>query len=67
MRAIAFAAAVLAASTTAAVGPVEPSHTADGQWVCGLAVDWKAVMRRDYPNADRSIPEVERRCHMARE
>lgn len=61
------AALALAIGTAPALGPVEPTHGPDMQWLCDLAREWKADMRRDYPRADRSMPTVERRCRLPRE
>lgn len=36
-------------------------------WFCGLVRDWQAVMRRDHPKADRSLPEIERNCGLSSE
>jgi hypothetical protein len=60
---------LLVCSTQQAQTPIEWSHLdyPDGRWVCDLVRDWKAIMHRDYPDADRSIPTVERRCHLPRE
>lgn len=69
MRAALVALALVLLSTRQAQTPVEWSHLDDpaARWICTFTADWKAIMRRDYPGHDRSIPSVERRCHMPRE
>lgn len=62
------ASAVLLASTGQAQSPIEPhGYGSTHDWFCGVVSDWKALMRRKYPHVDRSMPEIERRCHLPRE
>ncbi|MGX9981935.1 hypothetical protein [Methylobacterium fujisawaense] len=64
----ALACSVLAVAATPALGPIEAeTFGPPSAWFCGFVRDWKAVMRRDHPEADRSIPEIERRCRLPRE
>lgn len=64
----ALACTVLAIATTPALGPIEAeAYGPPSAWFCDFVRDWKAVMRRDHPEAWRALPEIERRCHLPRE
>lgn len=68
IAAIGGALALLVASTGEAQSPIEEGYDSDlNALICDMARDWKALMRRDYPDVDRSMPSVERPCHMPRE
>ncbi|APT31896.1 hypothetical protein MCBMB27_02605 [Methylobacterium phyllosphaerae] len=63
----ALACTALAIATTPALGPIEvEAYGPSSGWFCTSVRDWQAVMRRDHRDADRSLPEIERRCHLPR-